>query len=64
MKALTIIRKYPAPVVFRLKNVLRKDDEIENIIKQKMEQITKPQKVKQADPKDIKFCPIWIRKFF
>jgi len=28
-----------------------------------VKEITHPKKTKQADPpKDIKFCPIWIRK--
>ena len=27
-----------------------------------MKEITHPKKIKQAEPKDIIFCPIWIRK--
>lgn len=33
-------------------------------LKERMKIITNPKKIKQADPKDVKFCPIWIRKFF
>ena len=57
MKALTIIRKYPPPLI-------RRTEINNNYIISKMEQITKPQKVKETESKYIKFCPIWIRKFF
>ena len=57
MKALTIIRKYPPPMI-------RRTEINNNYIISKMEQITKPQKVKETESKYIKFCPIWIRKFF
>ena len=53
MKALCIIKKYPPPMVI-----------IKDQFREKMKEITQPKKIKQADPKDIIFCPIWIRKFF
>lgn len=56
MKALCIIKKYPPPMVIQ--------DSIKEKIRQKMKEITQPKKMKQTDPKDIIFCPIWIRKFF
>ena len=49
-KALCIIKKYPPPMIIPVKETI-------------MKEITHPIK-KQAEPKDVKFCPIWIRKFF
>ena len=54
-KALCIIKKYPPPMII---------NNYEKKIRQKMKEITQPKKMKQSDPKDIIFCPIWIRKFF
>ena len=54
-KALCIIKKYPPPmIIIPLKETIRK----------KMKEITQPKIIKKADPKDIIFCPIWVRKFF
>jgi len=54
--SLTIIRKYPPPMIIK--------HNISEQLKERMKIITNPKKIKQADPKDVKFCPIWIRKFF
>lgn len=48
-KALCIIKKYPPPMIIPLKETI-------------MKEITHPKKIKQAEPKDVIFCPIWIRK--
>ena len=53
-KALCIIKKYPPPMIIPLKDKIR----------EKMKEITQPKRIKQSDPKDVIFCPIWVRKFF
>ena len=47
-KALCIIKKYPPPMIIRVKETNREPKII----------------IKQSHPKDVIFCPIWIRKFF
>jgi hypothetical protein len=54
-KALSIIKKYPPPMIYL---------PIKHKFQQIKIKITQPKIIKQTNPKDIIFCPIWVRKFF
>ena len=60
-KSLCIIKKYPAPIIFRVKHILKKDGEFKEVDYKKIEH--KAAEYKNTDCK-VNLCTIWIRKNF
>ena len=60
-KSLCIIKKYPAPIIFRVKHILKKEVDYKKVEHKDGEH--KAVEYKNTDCKD-NLCPIWIRKNF